>query len=564
MDSPDHVVVPYIVEVIAFLLSVVIIVPAFKRINVSPILGYLAVGMAIGPHALSIVDDVEEVQHFAELGVIFLLFAIGLELSFDRLKAYSRLIFGLGLAQVIFCALAIGGVAFFWGNSPQASAIIGLSLALSSTAMVVNLLNESGEFSSKYGRASFSILLFQDLAVVPILILVSALGGSGEASLLVSIILSVLRALIAVVLIIILGRYVLRYLFRMASKTRSVDVFTATSLLVVLATSLATGLAGLSMALGAFLAGLLLAETEFKHQIEAEMEPFKGLFLGLFFMGVGMNLDLETAFHNGAWVILSVIGVILIKAVITAVFALFFRMHLSSALRIGLLLSESGEFAFVVIGQATVTYHIIDMEVGQFMVVVATLSMMLTPLLAGLGRRLSDRFEPKGDAQELQENSVEHVSNHVIIGGFGRAGRSVSQVLEKHSIDYVAIDRDAEKISKYHKQNLPVFVGDVSRHELLKLAGVERASTLLLTMDDAGAVIHALLSARQNWPELAIIVRAYDNSHSEELIAAGATTVVVETLEAGLQLSGHVLCSVGMPREEVNACIELVRRENRL
>ena len=558
METPHHIAIPFLVETVAFLLSVVIIVPIFKRLKVSPILGYLAIGTAIGPHALGIISDVEKVQHFAELGVIFLLFTIGLELSFDRLKAFSKFIFGLGAAQVLISALVIAAVALFWGNSLQASAIIGLCLALSSTAMVVNLLNESGEFASRYGRASFSILLFQDLAVVPILILVSALG-SNDSNLLSNIFFSLLRALIAVGTIILIGRFVLRYLFRTAARTHSVDVFTAMTLLVVLVTSIATGLAGLSMALGAFLAGLLLAETEFKHQIESEIEPFKGLFLGLFFMGVGMNLNLGVAFQQGFWVILSVIGIIAIKCVITTILCLLFKIRLSDAIRTGFILAESGEFAFVVIGQATLTFSLIEPGVGQFMIVVACISMMLTPLLAVLGRLLASRLESGSISEKLEDNIIEDTHDHVVIAGFGRMGKAVANVLSRQHIPYIAIDKDADIVGPLHKQNLPVFAGDVTRKELLERANISNASVLLITVNNAKIVKKIVETSKEHWPQITIIVRAYDESHSDELIEAGANDVVSETTEASLQLANHVLRALGITKEEAAACVSLGR-----
>ena len=563
MNLSEHIAVPYLVETVAFLLTVVVIVPLFKRLKISPVLGYLAVGTLIGPHSLGIVNDVTGVQHFAELGVVFLLFAIGLELSFQRLKTFSRLIFGLGSAQVILSATAISGLALAWDNSPQASIIIGLCLALSSTAMVMQLLAEKGETASRYGRASFSILLFQDLAVVPILILLAALGGgSDDGSLLNNILFSLLRALLVISAIILFGRFVLRYLFRMVSRTHSIDVFTAMSLLVILATALLTGLAGLSMALGAFLAGILLAETEFRHQIEAEIEPFKGLLLGLFFMGVGMNLDLGLAFQRGIWVALSVIGLIAIKSVITTLLALLFRLRLSDALRTGLLLAESGEFAFVVIGQASLHYQLMDIEVAQFMVVVASISMATTPLLALIGKIVSQQVEKlSNNKQAPEELNEKTLHDHIVIAGYGRVGQTIAAILESQAQTYVAIDKDADRVRQCQKKHLPTLLGDATRFELLKRTGVKNAAALVITLDDATSAKQLVHIARQHCPELSIIVRARDNSHSEELKAAGANIVVPELLEASLQLSTYVLCVLGLTREEANAKLEKMRRD---
>ncbi len=550
--------IPYLVEVIAFLLGVVIIVPLFKKISVSPILGFLAVGAAIGPHSLGVVKDIEGVQHFAELGVIFLLFTIGLELSFGRLKAYAKFIFGLGTAQVVLCAVAIAIMAYLWGNGPQAAIIIGLCLSLSSTAMVIQLLGERGELASPHGRSSFSVLLLQDLAVVPILILVSVFGKEGESSIVKDIFFAFANATIAIGLIVLLGRFGLRKFFQIAARTNCIDVFTAMTLLTILAISMITGVAGLSMALGAFLAGLLLAETEFRHQIEGEIAPFKGLFLGLFFMSVGMNIDFSVAFERGFWVIASVIGLISVKTVITFLCALCFGLRPADALRTGLLLAEGGEFAFVVIGQATLSYSIIAPDVGQFMVVVAGLSMMLTPLLAVLGQTLAARFKEES-TPDISTADDEEIHDHIVIAGYGRIGRAVADVLKNEAIPYIAIDNNADLVRHQREVQSAVYVGDAARPEVLKLTGIERASALLITMNSAHDALRTLDVARQHWPDLTIIVRAHDNSHSEELLAMGATQVVQETLEASLQLSNYVLRSTGFSRDEANNCIDAIR-----
>lgn len=556
--STDTIAIPYLVEIVAFLLGIVIIVPLFKKIHVSPILGFLAVGAIIGPHSLAVVKDVEGIQHFAELGVIFLLFTIGLELSFDRLRSYAGLIFGLGSAQVVLCALALGAIAFYWGNNAETSIIIGLCLSLSSTAMVIQLLNERGETATKHGRSSFSVLLFQDLAVVPILILLTIFNKEEDGNILNSVFFALINAALAIALIVAFGRFGLRKLFEISAHTKSIDVFTAMTLLVILAISMVTGMAGLSMALGAFLAGLLLAETEFRHQIEGEIEPFKGLFLGLFFMSVGMNIDFVIAFENGFWVIASIVGLIAIKASITFLCALLFKLRTDNALRTSLLLAESGEFAFVVIGQATSTYNIMSNEVGQFLMVVAGISMMTTPLLASLGQFLSNKLNKK---QGLMSEEIEDhdIHDHILIAGFGRVGQAVSAILRDEAVPYIAIDSSAEDVSQFRESDKSVFVGDASRVEMLKRAGIERASALVVTMNSATAALRTLSIARQHWPNLTIIVRSRDSSHSHELIAGGASQVVPETLEASLQLSNYVLRASGYSRDEANHCIDAIR-----
>ncbi|WP_303909437.1 monovalent cation:proton antiporter-2 (CPA2) family protein [Thiohalomonas denitrificans] len=550
--------IPYLQETVAFLLTVVIVVPLCRAVKVSPIIGFLVVGAAIGPFGLAIVGDVKGVRHFAELGVVFLLFMIGLELSFERLKAFSSLIFGLGAAQVLVTAALIGLIAFGWGNSIEASVIIGLCLALSSTAMVMQLLDERGEMSATHGRASFAVLLFQDLAVVPILILVSALGADG-GNVWGEVVMALLRAAVAVAAIVVIGRYVLRYLFRTVARTRSVDVFTAMTLLAILATSLVTGYAGLSMALGAFLAGLLLAETEFRHQVESEIEPFKGILLGLFFMGVGMSIDFLLVADQAFWVALAVIGLILLKSAVIYLLGMAFGLPRHDAARSGLLLGEAGEFAFVVIGQATLAFQLMPEKTGQFMLIVAALSMALTPLLAVVAARVARALQPVEGGIDANEAEVADLKEHVVLAGYGRIGQTVAAVLRRETIPYVALDLNSGRVRRCRDASEPVYYGDATRTEVLRRAGADRAKVMLVTMDDASAAARTVQAARQLWPDLKILVRARDNQHSGHLCAIGADAVVPETLEASLQLAGHVLRSLGNTPDMVNDCIEKIR-----
>ncbi len=557
--------IPLLLETLAFLLTVVIVVPLCRAVRISPIIGFLAVGGLIGPYALGLVDDVATVQHVAELGVIFLLFAIGLELSFERLAAFAKHIFGLGGLHCLFCASVIGGVALYWGNSVEAAIIIGLCLALSSTAVVMQLLTENGEIASPHGRAVFSVLLFQDLMVVPILILVTIFGSESDRTITNIVVSALIKAVVAITGIILLGRYVFRYLFRIAARAHAVEVFMAATLLIVLFTSAVTGVSGLSMALGAFLAGVLLAETEFRHQIEVDIEPFKGLFLGLFFMGVGMNIDFVLAFEAGYWVLLSVVGLLLLKTLCGLAVAAIFRLPLSTSLRTALLLSEAGEFAFLVIGQASMNFSIIDRPTAQFMVVVAGVSMVLTPALAWLaswaGRRIEDSHESGAPVAELSAHEDHH--DHVVIAGFGRVGQAVASVLNTQSIPYVALDSQADQVAYQRREySVPVFHGDASNTDLLKKAGIASAQAFIITMDQPSAALQAVKVVHQHWPALPIIVRAKDDAHSEALMQAGASQVVPELYESSLQMASHVLRQCHYTREEADACIELVRRHN--
>ncbi|PWQ93218.1 monovalent cation:proton antiporter-2 (CPA2) family protein [Leucothrix arctica] len=562
MDSSAiHIPIPYLVETVAFLLTVVLIVPLCHKIKLSPILGYLAVGILIGPHALSIVSDIESVSHIAELGVVFLLFTIGLELSFERLKAYRKLIFGLGAIHVVLCATIIGMVAFTWGNSPVVSLLIGLCLALSSTAMVMQLLNERNEMASTHGRASLAVLLFQDLAVVPILVLLPILAAEADVPIFTTLGLAVLKAVVVVAVIILLGRLIFVRVFHLVARTKSVDVFTAMILLSVLATSLLTAYAGLSLTLGALLAGLLLAETEFRHQVEGEILPFKGLLLGMFFMSVGMMLDFSLVIDKAGFLALALVGMVAIKAVVGVLLARYFGLSTQDALRTGLYLSEAGEFAFVLIGQAVTVYKLIPTDVGQFMVILAGLSMVITPLLVYIAGVLAAKFAPSDAHLSVPEHPEKDLTNHVIIAGYGRVGKSVAATLKLNEIDYVALDLDSENVRRCREVSELVYYGDAARPDILRQVGADKAKVVLITLDQIDVAIQVVEAIKRRWPDLPVLVRAHDAQHSDELYAAGADAVMPETLEASLQLATMVLQRVGVAPEQVTQTL-LYMHEN--
>jgi len=562
MDTPNLNTIPYLFETVAFLLTVVLIVPLFKRMNISPILGYLLVGALIGPHSLSIVSDVEGVSHIAELGIVFLLFTIGLELSFERLRSYKRLIFGLGAAQVTLSAVVIGTAAYFWGNSAEAAVIIGLCLALSSTAMVMQLLTERGEMSTTHGRASFSILLFQDLAVVPILILLPILAAKGDEAIWVNLGFSILKAVAAVGIIVLLGRLVFRRLFHIVANTRNVDVFTAMVLLSVLATSLLTAYAGLSLTLGAFLAGLLLAETEFRHQIESEVMPFKGLLLGLFFMSVGMMIDFSLVYDKAGLLFLSLLGLITLKSIIGIALARYFGLQMQDALRTGLYVSEAGEFAFVIIGQAMTTYDLIPNDIGQFMIILAGLSMVLTPFLIFFAGKLSEKIKSDDQDLSMPDNNDDDLSDHVIIAGYGRVGQSVAAILKQQSINYVALDMNADSVRQRRESDEPVYYGDAARADVLSQAGAENAKVMLITLDEPIAAIRVVQAVKRRWPSLKILVRSKDAEHRDELYEKGADAVMPETIEASLQLAAMVMEHAGTDAEKIKTCLDDIRNDD--
>ena len=566
----EHYAIPYLREIVVFLIAAGIVVPIFHRLRVSPVLGYLMVGAVIGPYGLgvfadqlgwlsyAVIDDLEGVQTLAELGIIFLLFVIGLELSLERLWAMRRLVFGLGALQVVLSSTVIGLIAWEFGNSPQASIVLGACLALSSTAIVMQLLIERRQLATPLGRSSFSILLFQDLAVVPILFLLGVLGAQAEAGVGWALVLALGRAVLVIVGIYLVGRLVLRPLFHLVSLTRTAEMFMAAILLVVIGTATITGVAGLSMALGAFLAGLLLAETEYRHEIEVDIEPFKGLLLGLFFMSVGMGIDYRVVGDQVFWIFASVLGLFALKSVITGALCLLFGLPRHVSLETGLLLGQGGEFAFVVVGLA-MSLGLVPPDVGQFMLIVAGLSMIATPLVAATGQRFAATLESRSDDQEGSLDALGALENHVIIAGFGRVGQMIARLLDRETVSFIALDTDAITVAEQRKSGLPVYYGDASRLEMLRRAHADRAAALVLTMNDPNANEHVVRVVRKEWSDLPMFARARDTVHATRLLQHGATDVVPEAVEATLQLGMRVLQSLGTSDEVCTKRIEAER-----
>lgn len=567
-----HGTLPYLREILVFLTAAAVAVPLLRRLRVSPVLGFLILGGFIGPFGLGlfaadfpplryiVISEREGVSALAELGVVFLLFMIGLELSLDRLWAMRRLVFGLGSLQILVTGAAIGLAAWRFGNSPAASIVLGACLALSSTAIVMQLLIEERRLGTPVGRAGFSILLMQDLAVVPILFTVGVLGRQASSNVGMEFLLSLATAAATIALLYGFGRLVLRPVFRLVSQARMPELFMAAILLTVLGTAAITDVAGLSMALGAFLAGLLLAETEFRHQVEVVIEPFKGLMLGLFFMSVGMGIDWRLVGADPFWIAASVVGLILLKWAITAGLCLAFRLPRHTAVETGLLLGQGGEFAFIVVGLA-MSVGLVPAGVGQFMLIVTGITMVLTPFLAGAARHLGTRLERKGEGtdedEELQLPGEPEA--HVILAGFGRVGRTLASTLDAEGIGYVAVDTDPEIVALARQERKPVYYGDASRIEVLERADIGNAWAVAVTMDDPAANQRIVGQVHRHWQALPVFARARDALHARRLIAAGATAAVPETTEASLQLAGRVLEGLGVDQEAVRRQIEYQR-----
>ncbi len=479
--------------------------------------------------------------------MVFLLFMIGLELSFERLNTMRRLLLGMGSAKLLGCTAAIGAILLGFGRAPSEALILGACLALSSTAVVVQVLAEQKRLGSATGRASFAILLLEDIAVVPLLVLVSVLGATAGGDFVGSLGWIVLKAIGAVSAIVLAGRYLLRPVFRLVAATKSPELFMAACLLVIVGTSVITAMSGLSMALGAFLAGLILAETEYRRQVEVTIEPFKGLLLGVFFFSVGMTLDIDRALAQPWLILAATIGLLIVKAAVTYPVMRAFRIGRSAAVEGSALLAPGGEFAFVVLGLA-MALGVVKADAGGIAVTVATLSLMALPFVGLAARRVGRRFEPVKTLPE--ETSVQPEADgkpRVIVVGFGRVGRLVGSMLEEHRVRYIAVDADPSNVVEARRKGQPVFFGDASRAEFIERCGLADAAAVVVTMDNRQAVESVATAVRALRPDIVLVARAKDRSHARDLYARGVTEAVPEAFEASLHLAEATLIGAGVP-----------------
>ncbi|WP_372525207.1 monovalent cation:proton antiporter-2 (CPA2) family protein [Piscinibacter sp.] len=560
---------PFLRETLLFLALSGVLIPLLQRLRINQVLGFLAAGALLGPFGLAQWSDraqwlawitfprLQGVSALAELGVLFLMFMIGLELSAERLWALRRWVVGAGIAQVVVSATLIGAIAFAFGNAWQASLILGFVLSLSSTAVVMQLLSERHALTTPMGQATFSVLMLQDLAVVPLLVLVGLLGrgtSEGLASLLA---LTLLKSAAAVLLIFVVGRRIIRPLFRTFAKHRQPEAFMALTLLATLSIAGLTAAAGLSMALGAFLAGLLLAETEFRHEVEVTIEPFKGLLMGLFFMSVGMGIDIREWARTPFWVPASVIGLIALKATVAAAILRAGGLGWGRAVDAGLLLGQGGEFAFIVVGSAAAS-GLLATSATQFVLLVVGLSMFVTPLAARWGALLGRRIDSAhGDTAD--EAGPQPLAGHIVIAGFGRVGQLLAELLTRQGVRFVALEQDAHVVARQREHGMPVYFGNAARPELLRKLHAGQAAAVVITMDQPAAALHAVTAIRGEYPQLPVFARSRDERHAQQLKQAGATLVIPETLETGLQLSASVLQTLGMPDAVVTQVVESER-----
>lgn len=544
-------------EALLFLAVVVVAVPLFKRLGLGSVLGYLVAGALIGPHGLRLIRDVEEVGHLAELGVVLLLFLIGLELQPRRLWELRTRVFGVGGAQVALsgAALALGALAL--GLSWQAALVAGLGLSLSSTAYALQLLGERNELATPCGQAAFGILLFQDLVVIPLLAVLPLLGPTGarvDTSWV-----PLAKAAGLIVLIILVGRTLLRPAFRLVASARSQEVFTASALLAALGTAFLVSAVGLSMALGAFMAGVLLADSEYRHELEADLQPFRGLLMGLFFTSVGMSVALELLVEHPLRIAGLVLGMAGLKILSIGTLGRRVLGAWPPAWELGLLISQGGEFAFVLFGLA-VSYEILSDPLRDTLVLVVSLSMALTPLLTLaydrlLGPRLRARDDRPYDRQVEQDTPV-------IIAGFGRFGQVVGRILRARRIPFTAMDADPAQIDFLQRFGSKVFYGDASRLDLLRAAGADKARLFVLAIDEVQASVRTAREVQEHFPHLVIFARARNRSHAYQLLELGIQHVVRETFLSSLELTGDVLQELGFSYSEARATLDRFREHD--
>lgn len=547
-------------DILIVLLAAIVVVPVAQRLGLSAVLGYMFAGLAVGPRALGLVHDTATAAALAEFGVVFLLFAIGLELPLGRLAALRRYMFGLGLAQVAVTGLVLAAIALATGIGLAAAAVAGLALALSSTAAVLQLLGERGEITTRFGRVSVSVLLFQDLAAVPLLALLPLFAG-GEEALPLALGLALAKAAAAVAVIVAAGRLIVRPALQAIAVARSRQVFVAAGLFLALGTGWASEKAGLSMALGAFLAGMLLAETEFRHQMESDIAPFRDLFLGVFFMTVGMAIDLRQVAADAGPIAGLTLLLMAGKAAIAAGLALIFGLGRAVAVRTGLLLAQGGEFAFIVFGLAA-EERLFDAAQSQRLVAVVAVSMALTPALAALADFFGRRLERREGDRAAGPGEDDSLRDHIVIAGFGRVGQTIGRLLAARNVPYVAVDEDLHQVTAGRRAGLPLFYGDASRIDLLGTVGIARATAIVVTMNDAAKVERTVASLRQQFPDLPIIARARDGAHARRLHAVGASTALAETVEASLQLAAATLQRAGVAAEAVEAALDEHRSDD--
>ena len=552
-------------DALVFFVAAGLVVPVLRAAKLPAVVGFILAGVALGPSGFSAFSDQVPILEYvtisdpaaaaplAELGVLFLLFLLGLELSFQKLWALKRTVFGAGTVQAILSAMVIGYALFLFGLPATEAAIIGLALALSSTAIVMQLMVENKKAATPVGRSSLGVLLFQDILVAPILIFVGFTASRGEADLSTVLIQALFNGLLALIVIIAIGRYLLRHLFRLAVNAGGRDFLMAITLLTVVGASVITYNAGLSLALGAFLAGLLLGETEFKHQTEIDLEPFKGLLLGLFFMTVGLAIDLSVVLDNWQIVLGGLVAMLVIKAIFAFIAVRIFAGDTATSIETSFLLAPAGEFAFVIVG-AGLAAGSIAVGTSAIVTAIVALSMLVIPASWRLGIWLSKVSSSPPPSHQIPSDFSAN-EGHVIVAGLGRVGRAVTHILEREQAEIVGLDTNPKTVSHQRALGRQIYFGDGGRKEVLQKAGLAHAGLVVVTLDNQVSAESMVKTARHSRPDVPILARARDADHAQLLYQAGATFVIPDAIEAGLQMSARALEQMGYESEAVQTLI---------
>jgi glutathione-regulated potassium-efflux system ancillary protein KefC/glutathione-regulated potassium-efflux system protein KefB len=545
-------------QVAILLTAAVVAVSLFRLAKQSSILGFLAAGLVIGPWGLRLITDVSSILNASEFGVVLLLFIIGLELQPTRLWVMRRTVFGLGSAQVLSCSVILGGAVWWLGLPPMAAAVVGFGLSLSSTPLVLQVLAEREQLKTQYGRAAFGILLFQDLAVLPMLAVLPLMSPLSQATPAGSPWVALVKLVAVIAIVTVGGRLVLRPALRVVARIRVTEVFTAAALLVVIATALLVNQVGLSMALGAFLAGVVLADSEFRHELEADIEPFKGLLLGLFFIAVGMSANVGLLSAEPLQVVAATAGFLALKIIVVAAVGRVTRHATLASWRMGFTLPAGGEFAFVLFALAA-RQRILDAQVADFLVLVVTLSMMIAPLILGLHDRVRHALvsEPGQPFDPIDERD-----NRVIIAGFGRVGQIVSRVLRARHIKFTALDSSQTHVDFVRRFGNRIYYGDASRLDLLRAAGAESAEIFVLAIDDVDASVRTAELVHAHFPGLKILARARNRQHTFALMDHGVDYIIRETYGSSLELAEAVLTKLGDAPAAARAAVRKFRQHD--
>ena len=544
--------------IIAYLAAAIIAVPVFKKLGLGAILGYLVAGAVLGPQGLHIIQDPESALHIAELGVVMLLFIIGLELNPEKLWGMRSEISVIGGGQLMLSACAIAlAVALVFNFSWQLAIIIGLTLGLSSTAFAIQLMDEQGIMGLTLGRKGFAILLLQDMAVIPVLLLVGFWAPSSVEQLQHGAASYWWSGPLAVLLLLTLGRYMVEPCLKIIARSGSKEVLTAASLFIVLGTAVLMQWVGLSMGMGAFLAGIILANSSFRHALEADIEPFKGLLLGLFFIAVGMTLDLSLLFSQPLLILALALLLMLIKTLIIVALLMFTRTCWRDAILLGLMLSQGGEFAFVIMTKG-LSLNVVEQSVADYVVLVVGISMALTPLLVMFAKQLVSKADSSAEQSHVEDENAK-----VVIAGFGRFGQIVGRILQANGIHFTALDKDASHVDFLKKFGNKTYFGDACRMELLRAAGIEKAEVLVVAVDDQAAITDIVKTVKEAYPHITIVARSHNRMHSYELYAAGVKSVIRETFESSMVAAEDTLLALGFTDSQAIQKVELFRNHDR-